>query len=234
MPANIYIGYMDEEVASLLKFMLENNTYQRILLFERGLVRENDEFLLERPMATFQNICDQVKIKIMSLEELFGYKKGSGKYYDFHAERINRRVETHNPRKVTSEIISIVEFVVNDGKIEDTAFVIHTAEMGKQPALVRLYLRLLLRYLKVECDIQEVNLYSYGAGGGILTGSKPGKIRSIKGSVFVGPDINELGERFPNVELVYQNNLKEDGENPKFSRSGSHSGVQLCKAYLVS
>ncbi|RYZ42433.1 MAG: hypothetical protein EOO72_07340, partial [Myxococcaceae bacterium] len=70
--------------------------------------------------------------------------------------------------------------------------IVRAPEMGLQPELIRLNLKtimLALGQIKLpgnKSDRSAANVYMYGAGGAMGSGTKPGKLQHIMGSVYIG------------------------------------------------
>jgi hypothetical protein len=209
MATDLYIGYMDEEVASLLKVLLARYPDREFRVFERGLVEADTKALFERPIAEFTtNPTRAFSVAYHDIQQLFKSKGKSGshkdlKYGEYLRRRLRDRTDETQEVKFYSSVISELTFARAGDEDDGTVYVIRAPEMGKQPGLTRIYLRLIIRYLKDQRKVNEMNVGCYGTGGGIVPGSTPGLLQQIAGSVFVGPDIDEKGHKFANVEFIY-------------------------------
>ncbi|MCY1032912.1 hypothetical protein OV207_15685 [Corallococcus sp. BB11-1] len=76
--------------------------------------------------------------------------------------------------------------------------IVRAPEMGLQPELIRLNLKtimLALGQIKLpgnKSDRSAANVYMYGAGGAMGSGTKPGKLQHIMGSVYIGAEVDAL------------------------------------------
>lgn len=223
MATKLFIGYMDEEVASLLRVVLLKNPATQVVLFERGFLQEPVAELLERPIAQFTDGADagprDVSVAYHDMKELFASKAGKIDYGEYLDRRRDQRIDLRQQRKALSSVVTEVRFgAAGAESFDDDAepiYFIRAPEMGKQPGVVRLYLRMIIRYLKTTRSVGDVLLGSYGAGGGIVSGGRPGALHEIIASVFVGPDMSDGGELHPNVELIHI-----ETENVEFVRVG--------------
>ncbi|MCY1040514.1 hypothetical protein OV208_04195 [Corallococcus sp. bb12-1] len=74
--------------------------------------------------------------------------------------------------------------------------IVRAPEMGLQPELIRLNLKtimLALGQIKLpgnKSDRSAANVYMYGAGGAMGSGTKPGKLQHIMGSVYIGAEVD--------------------------------------------
>lgn len=207
MANDLYIGYMDEEVASILVRLMAKYPKRDFVVYERGLVTSDSAKLFERPMSDF-SANRKSSFRYLEIEDLFKSKGKSGKYKDIKYEeyfrrRLRSRTDDAELIKFYSSIISEITLAPTEGSDGDPVFVIRAPEMGKQPGLTRIYLRLIIRYLAKVCAVTDMNVGCYGTGGGIVPGSQPGALQNITGSVFVGPDIDDKGRKFANVDFVY-------------------------------
>lgn len=215
MATMLYVGYMDEEVASLLRVVLQRQPTAQVVLFERGFLSTPLTELLEVPITELTAISAAKEgvrpydVVYHDMQELVQSKAGKVDYGDYLLRRLDRRLDRSQERKVLSSVITEVRFGAAGAEAFDAEaeaeplYFVRAPEMGKQPGVVRMYLRMVIRYLKTARGVDELDLACYGAGGGIVPGGKPGALHPIMASVFVGPDIDDTGERFANVELIY-------------------------------
>ncbi|MCP3944729.1 MAG: hypothetical protein GY710_25070 [Desulfobacteraceae bacterium] len=76
--------------------------------------------------------------------------------------------------------------------------IVRAPEMGFQPDLIRLHLKtifLALGKMKYETALQVkrtgMNIYMYGAGGAVGKGTKPGALRQIMSTFYIGAELHE-------------------------------------------
>lgn len=213
MTTDLYVGYMDEEVASLLLAMMRMDTAQdtEFRVFERGFVPEDTKLLFERPLSQFPK-ARKVSFRYHDMPQLFTSKAPEAlSYQEYLRRRLWGRTNFEQEVKLFSSVITEITFGPASNEPPDrTTYLIRAPEMGKQPGIVRLYLRLLIRYLKTARKIAHLNVGCFGTGGGIVPGERPGALQKILASAFVGPDVDAEGQQFPNVDFIY---WSEDGKD---------------------
>ena len=213
MTTDLYVGYMDEEVASLLLAMMGMETAQdtEFRVFERGFVPEDTKQLFERPI---EQILGERKasFRYHDMPQLFTSKAPEAvSYQEYLRRRLWGRTNFDQEVKLFSSVITEITISTASGKDPTrTTYLIRAPEMGKQPGIVRLYLRLLVRYLKKVRKIDRINVGCFGTGGGIVPGEHPGELQKILASAFVGPDVDTEGRQFPNVDFIY---WSDDGKD---------------------
>lgn len=213
MTTDLYVGYMDEEVASLLLAMMRMKEAQstEFRVFERGFVPEDTKLLFERPLSQFPEER-KVSFRYHDMPQLFTSKAPDAvSYQEYLRRRLWGRTNFDQEVKLFSSVITEITFgPASDEEPDHTTYLIRAPEMGKQPGIVRLYLRLLIRYLKKARKIDRMNVGCFGTGGGIVPGERPGALQKILASAFVGPDVDPEGRQFPNVDFIY---WSDDGKD---------------------
>ncbi len=217
---DVYIGFMDEEVYYTLdeikkKSITEFNNYKEVYVIERGHIQKNG-YLFERPAYSYKvegQVSDPMQIYDLNeldfkdklgaldnndsaLKEIFrGLCKNFYEDY-FYSEKLEGRATGRGGAKTDLRHIelSLIKFSWTGMVIAektDIAVIIRSPEMGKEPSLVRPYLRACVKSLKKVTPDNTVNLYMIAAGGGIRQDDKPGEAFAIDGSFYIGSAIGE-------------------------------------------
>lgn len=201
---DVYIGFMDEEVASVLNCIVERAIAEDrpLLVFERGQV---DNLLFERHLSSygyeFSKVVvngppvsedDGAKIFADSIQMNFNselFKKFQHRTHNF----VKQKILLNRPGIASDQpifLFSVMGLNTVKSNSKDAIVVIRSPEMGFQPDLTRTYLRAAIRSLQNLPGAQKgANFNVFGAGGAIGAADMPGRVHLIEGSLFVGSGI---------------------------------------------
>ncbi|MCA9693856.1 MAG: hypothetical protein R3A51_15205 [Nannocystaceae bacterium] len=223
---DVHIGFMDEEVSELLRLLImqEIPKGRPVLAIERGRhsITDEDLNIFQRPFAQYdfnQRISESDTSQVISartvfaeedreiedrlawalVAEYFGDLEESGPR--FSNERLLSRVEPSTELKVANfENPELTVFRFSKGPKQRGApiIVVRNPEMGKQPSLVRPYLRAIMKAISTLEEARSkdspggvgVRVHSFATGGGIREGLRPGHISRVQASLYAGHEVH--------------------------------------------
>ncbi len=218
--ADVFIGFMDEEVAGVLRRLREQCPRRPIVVIERktGLTKDKHDGEYHR---LFERDLDYYKIERdgdrIHLDTLFSdeshdepttvaQRVAQGLHATFTPElggelaRLKAAGAAKTAVKGTLQPVLAVTRFESDTQDEDAPpiFLVRSPEMGKQPDLTVAYLRPLLATIKQQYSGMRV--HCFGAGGAVGEGKKPGSQSFVVGSVYVGVRRIDGGPHNPTYE----------------------------------
>ena len=198
---DVYIGFMDEEVASVLDLLVDEAIARGrpLLVMERGRV---DNLLFERHLSSYRHEFNKIVVDgapiseddwtqtfFHSIQMMFDTGLFS-KYQQRSHNLVKQKVRLNRPGTEPDQSIflcSVLGLNFDRTNSKDAIVVIRSPEMGFQPDLTRTYLRAAIRSLHEMPGFDRgVNVRVFGAGGATAAGDGPGSVHRITGSVFVG------------------------------------------------
>jgi hypothetical protein len=218
---DIYVGFMDEEVSSVLTHLVDHAVHANrpVVVIERG---RPEGMLFERHARSYGTLSGRFLSNVVyggqmeGREEAFSLGLERCLNLKFNQELLGTLEAASDPSEgvkfKTREIVlgrpgdtgsprplfSVLRFVPDSSGTApangDPIVVIRSPEMGFQPNLVGSFLRAVfgavLKTLGAEKkEEKKFRVSIYGAGGAIDVGDMPGTVHDIRGSVYVGSEI---------------------------------------------
>src|SRR5215469_10463938 len=221
----IYIGFMEEEISPLLKSLLTKYKTIPVRAISRGVISPESQ-LFEQDFSYYgvkNATCFVAKANSGALIDKVAenlrstfFKEGDPHSYQQRVVprilRQDRKEEGKNEReqKVSEEsaALSVVHLDGNEvaaqdaGEIPIACYVVQSPEMGKQPSIVRAYLRAILKAILVANPDVKVRIITVGAGGGIPMGIEAGQPVKLGASIFIGAEQDAEGKLYGIVDIA--------------------------------
>jgi hypothetical protein len=219
----IYLGFMEEEISPLLKSLLTVYAKIPVRAISRGELDAGKQ-LFEQAM-TYYGVKDAkyfiAKNDSGKLGDSVAENLRSTFFEDTnYREKVVKRIlteykqqgDTKNERepKVSAASAALSVIYLDDNKVPDHDFgklpiccyVVQSPEMGKQPSIVRAYLRAIFRAIMAAHEGAKVRVIAVGAGGGIPMGIEAGQQVKIGASIFIGVEIDSKGKLYGVVDIA--------------------------------
>lgn len=206
--ADVFVGFMDEEVAPILRGLPRHFSKRPVFVIERATgsyVRQG--MLFEKPLGYYG--LDQAQLTLLrtsspplndpSIEGRLARAVGARLPHQHlqtllstavGAKRKTTRIS--GGREVIDPDLLIIRISRDDDRTASPVILVRSPEMGVQAALVQEYLRGILAGIGTALEGMSFCIHSYGAGGTVARGWGIGSWNRILGSVFVGAHVVPL------------------------------------------
>jgi hypothetical protein len=219
----VYIGFMEEEISPQLKALLEKYREIPVRAISRGALTP-ESALFDQTLSYYGVSKDDVACHVASATNVPDdpvakalqtdlFAKG-GKYEARICTRVlselNKKQEEQRLPKVSLKAPALTVVYLNDVGVSEAddastpvaCYVVQSPEMGKQPSIVRAYLRSILQAVYKAHPDAAVRIVVVGAGGGIPTGINPGELVRIGASIFIGAETDDDGNLYAVVDIA--------------------------------
>lgn len=236
--ADVFVGFMDEEVNDLLRVLRSRFPERPIIVLEREQASRLDvDWLFETP-TSFYGDGEKPDLHVLETTDtaLPGTYEGDlarsiGKSLD--KAKLDKllmvgKTKTLDPKseKINRRLL-VARFDRDKNVGANPVILLRCPEMGLQPALVQEYLTRILQTIKASVS-GDVRLHMFGAGGAIGRHLKPGSKSRIVGSLFLGAelDTSDRTQFFyrPAIKLI---SMKEEITFRRGGRSFPRFGFKL-------